>query len=87
MFTRKENAKRTYGEDRQKNMRTLQRREVRAQTRPCKSRRITQTHTFDGADHLVQVFEVVAVGPAARADLQRVVWSVLCKKLAHKAAI
>lgn len=48
-----------------------------------KSHRDTQTHTFDGADHLLQVFEVVAVGPAARADLQRVVGSVLCKKLAH----
>lgn len=47
----------------------------------------THTHTFDGADHLVQVFEVVAVGPAARADLQRVVWSVLCKKLAKTAAL
>ena len=43
----------------------------------------THTHTFDGADDLVQVFGVVAVRPAARADLQRVVGSVLCKKLTH----
>lgn len=43
----------------------------------------THTHTFDGADDLVQVFGVVAVRPTARADLQRIVGSVLCKKLTH----
>ena len=39
------------------------------------------THTFDGADDLVQVFGVVAVWSTAWAYLQRVVRSILCKKL------
>lgn len=41
------------------------------------------THTFDGADDLVQVFGVVAVRSTARADLQRVVRSIFCEKLKH----
>lgn len=36
---------------------------------------------FDGGDDLVQVFCVVSVRSAARADLQGVVRAVLCEKL------
>lgn len=46
----------------------------------------THTLTFDGADNLVQVFGVVAVRSTARADLQRVVGSVLCEELVTKQA-
>lgn len=37
--------------------------------------------TFDGADDPLQMLALVAVGSAARADLQRIIWAVFSEVL------